>query len=487
MKHERKRMLATLAAGALAAWGTIGFTTAGVLAAPVPAETAFRTAAWGDDAPDRLILKDGRVIEGQVLEETANQVRFLVVVAGIKGEQTYSKADILAIERGDPADAAKPTTTPKSGEGPDHPAKPDKAEAANADAPGVYVIDLKGKFGRDIAPTPIRDVVKDASKYKPDYLIVVVDNAWENQAGQELPDFAAAFDQLFLAEDIEPIFTKEIKDIWGYQPKVVVWVKNAMGGAAFLPLNFDTVYFSSKGKMGGIGNLTELFGTTGDAIVREKQFSLRMGHARGMAVRGGYDTKIVEAMARTDYVLSYRIQNGKAVFVEGMPNTELGDHLLTDDGAGDNADDVKALARGEGNDTLTLNAKVAADLGVSKGTADDMDTLLYDLGIDRYHRMIDGRSEQIMNQWDRSLSSAERGLRESWKKFNDTPVQGDYRERTAARATQMRIIREILSTLDRYNEVYKIGLLKLPNGLPNKAALEVMHEQLKQEQMKDRP
>lgn len=491
MKTQRNRVWAAAAAGLLAVIGMAGAHAASSPTAGVAVLSGASAAGLiVADTPDQLIFKDGRIIEGKVLEETATQVRFLVVVAGISGEQTYNKSDILAIERGV---AAEETDSPPMGStmlgAGDHPDHPDAAEEADENAPGVYVLELSGKFGRDIAPTPIRNAIKDAAKHRPDYLIVVLDNAWENRWGQEMSDDqGAAFDQLFQTEDIEPIFTKELPEILGYKPKIIFWVKNAMGGAAFLPLNFDTIYFSSDGRMGGIGNLTEMFGSMGDERVREKQFSLRMGHARGMAVRGGYDTKIVKAMARTDYVLSYRIENGKVVLVEGMPNTDLGEHLLTDDGAGDNADDIRELARGLGNDTLTLDAEIAAILGLSKGTVDDLDSLLYELDIDRNHRMFKGRGERIMTQWGRQLESAERSLRDLWKKYNETEVQGDLSERRAARARQMQLLMKIKSLLEKYGEVYKVRLLKLPpGGLPGIPQIEVMIEQLRQDQMKDRP
>ena len=94
MKTNRNRVWAAAAAGVLAALGMTGLVASTASAAP---------AIWmqaSADAPDQLIFRDGRIIEGEVLEETATTVRFLVVVAGIKGEQTYSKADILKIERG---------------------------------------------------------------------------------------------------------------------------------------------------------------------------------------------------------------------------------------------------------------------------------------------------------------------------------------------------------------------------------------------------
>ncbi|HZW10604.1 MAG TPA: hypothetical protein VFF69_11935 [Phycisphaerales bacterium] len=463
-----------------------------VLAAGVAPAAAQAAQAQADDAPDQLIFKDGRIIQGKVIEETETHVKFLVVVAGISGEQTYSKTDILAIERGERAEgeggeeAPPATTTPRSGEGPDKPAAPEGDEADDG-APSVYVIELKGKFGRDITMTPIRNIIKDAAKHKPDYVIVVADNAWTFQDGSEAPNDAALFGQIFLAEDIEPIFTAEMPQIFGYEPEVIFWVKSAMGGMAFLPFNFDTMYFSSGARMGGIGNLIYQYGNTGDEMVREKLFSAGMGHAEGMAIHGGYDPRIIRAMARTDYVLSYRIENGQVVLVENEPRPEFNEYLLTDDGTiSEQQDTDRELARGEGNDTLTLTAKVAHDLGVSKGTADTLDALLYELQIERRHRLIEGRSERIMEEWSDSVRNAERSLKRLWKEFAEIQVQGERRERTMARARQMRTLDQIIQLLEKYAEVDKLGLFEHPEGLPDVPSLRVLREQIRQEQMKDR-
>ena len=442
------------------------------------ASSALVFAAIEDDVI--YFKSDGSSVRGTILGETEDEVRFLLKVGGISGEVTYKKVDILKIQRGD-------APAPETGAAELAPSEEPKSDdaAGDAGAPGVYVVELKGEFGRDIAVSPLRDIVKDAARHKPEYIILVCDNAWEFQ-GEELPNDAAAFDQLFLTESLEPIFTKELPDIFGYEPKIVVWVKSAMGGMCFLPFNFSTVYFASDGRMGGIGNLAEMFGSTGDEMVREKQFSLRLGHARGMANTGGYETKLIEAMARTDYVLSYRIENGRAIFEERMPKPELGEVLLTDDGQGDNEDNIQDLARGKGNDTLTLNAAVAKDVGVSRGTVDDMDALLYELEIDRRHRMIEGKSARILEGWTREVKDGERALKRLWQEFGEVQVQGERPQRLQARATQMRKIKEIIGLLERFEELVKIGMFDT-SGVPDIPTLNVMHETIRQEQMKDRP
>lgn len=479
MKTQRSRIFAVAVAGVFAAAGAVcaaNTTNAGDMGlAPV--------AVSAGDPPDQLVFKDGRVVKGRVLEETETQVRFLVIVAGIEGEQTYNKADLLAIDRGPEGGEAKAeaTTAADSGDGPDRPEPP-----VDAGAPGVYVVNIEGHFGRDITPTAMHKIADDIVKHRPQYVIMVIDNAWGYLSGQEFGDDVNQFDQFRQTEEIEPIFTKELPEMLGYTPKYVAWVKNAMGGAAFLPLNFETIYFSSEGRIGGIGRIEEMFGSTGDERVREKQFSLRLARARGMANRGGYDAKIIEAMARTDYVLSYRIVNGKAELFEGLPNSEKSEWLLTDDGEGDNEDTIQERARSLGNDNLTINAEIAKTIGLSKGTVDDMETLLYELEIDRNHRMIDSREDRIREQWTRSVESAEWQLRDLMEEYGEIQVAGERRERQAARSRQIATLRKIASLLNRYEEVIGARMFRMPGGVPSVPQIEALIEQIRQEQMKDR-
>lgn len=477
MKTQRNRVLAAAIAGVLAVAGAVGATGIGAsVAAPV--------AVSAGDPPDQLVFKDGRVIKGRVLEETETQVRFLVIVAGIEGEQTYNKADLLAIDRG-PEDSGTKAATVNADNGDDA----DRPEpAVDASAPAVYVVNIEGYFGRDITPTAVRQIAKDIVKHRPQYVILAIDNAWGTLGGQEFGDDVNQFDQLWLTEDIEPILTKELPETLGYKPQYVAWVKNAMGGAAFLPLNFKTIYFSSEGRIGGIGRLEEIFGSTGDERVREKQFSLRLGHARGMALNGGYDARIIEAMARTEYVLSYRIDNGKPVLIEGEPNPDLNEVILTDDGQGENEDTIQERARGQGNDNLTITADIAKTIGISKGTVDDLDSLLFELEIDRNYRLIDAREERIREQWTRSVENAERQLRDLRQEFDEIQVAGERRERQAARSRQIATLRKMISILERYKEVIGVRMFRMPpQGMWDIPTMETIIEQITQEQMKDRP
>jgi len=441
------------------------------------------------DTKDVIILVTGKTIEGQILEETQTRIKVMVRVGTIEAPRWYERSDILSIERDVPDEAAdEPEPAPVM-------AAKDSPEADSTGddhAATVYVIKADGVFGQDITQTPLRQAVADAREHDVDYLIVELDNDWSRaQFGgweeDKLKEDDAIFDQLWRAEDMDMIFTEEIQREWKKKPTIVFWVKNAMGGAAFLPLNIPNIYFSSDAKMGGIGNLAEIFKGVGDEVVREKQRSLRLGHAKGMANVGGYDSRIVKAMTRTDYVLSLGYEGGKPVLVEGWPDPTKGQRLLCDDAKDANKDSIEELARGEGNDVLTLDADLAYDLGVSKGTADTLDDLLFELGISRNYKIVKGRSDKIMDGWSQGLAMAKKELRKLLRDYNEVAPQppGGYQQRTAARGSRKRLFKQMKRLLTRYKE----GITRQwmgQYGIPSIQQIDIQLEQIRLEQMKDK-
>jgi len=461
---------------------------------------AFPGGAWASSPSvavmhaeelDTITFRSGKVIKGEVLEETPTSVRIRVKSYGIEAVTTYDKSDILSIKKGTPKakrDEPDKSPTKSSTKGDAVTTQSSAARARTTEAAHrIYHILLDGRFGQEISQSPLRDALKDAAKNDADYVIVELNNEWKRNPLEDLPDDAAAFDQLFRAEALHPLLDPngELSQIYAGKdpPTIVFWVKKAMGGAAFLPLICPNIYFSEDGKMGGIGNLGDLFGSMGDEVVRDKQYSLRMGHAEGVAIRGGYPIEIVHAMTDRHEVYSYRINGGRVQFKNDWPDTTQGWTLLTDDGEGDNADTIQQLARSQGNDTLTLDAKLAQTLGVSKGTVNTMDALVFTLGLSRSSTVIDGQSDRIMDRWESGLASAERRLRELWQEYSQIQVQGrDARERNSARGRQIRKLQDMIKLYRRYEEALNSRRLRLP-GEPD---LRVIIEQIKLQMLRDR-
>lgn len=444
--------------------------------AGVAAPAASASMVWAF-AKDVLVFKDGKQVEGTILEETPTSVRMKVEMYGIVSEMSYDKRDILAIRRGEVTDPApEPAETEKK------PEAQTPAQTPNEGGTRVYIANLSGQFGRDISETPIRNAVEDAYRNGAQVIVFVVDSEWKLNPLEEAPDDAAAFDQLFRADTIFPIFREEIPRMFDEDPKVVFWVKKAMGGACFLPMVSPNIYFHQDAKMGGVGNLTTMFGSTGDEVVRQKQISLRLATAKGAAIEGGYDTKIVEAMTMIEKVFSFRLEGGKPVIVERLPDPSLGEILLTDDGLEANEDTIEQLARSQGNDVLTIDATLAQKLQVSDGTVNTDEELLYALGLSRSSVRVDQNADKIMQQWSDGVTNAERRLRKLAQEYQGIQVQGEYSERTRARGQQRRTLEEMQGILRRYEE----ALVPQRIGVPDYNTISILIEQIKLQQLADK-
>ena len=65
----------------------VGLAGLGIGAAALPAAASAMVATGTVDGLDKLILRSGKVIEGEILSETAEEVRFNVIVAGISAPE----------------------------------------------------------------------------------------------------------------------------------------------------------------------------------------------------------------------------------------------------------------------------------------------------------------------------------------------------------------------------------------------------------------
>ena len=445
-----------------------------------------------DEGLDMLIFRDGTVRKGTVISQTATTVKFKGLVAGIPFETEYSVSDILKVVRGTPnaADAAKPAEGTKADNPAASPAgtKTDKPvdSASLGGKTTYYWITLEGEFGEQISETPLREAIRDARRSGVQTIIIEFHPDWSIAERSQLPEMMARFDEIFRAERLAEIFTNDIRKNWDTQPRIAFWVRNAMGGAALLPLICNELYFSSEARMGGLGNLSQTFKGVGDDVVGAKQRSLRLGHAEGWAIAGGHDPRLIRAMARIEYVLSYRMKDGKPEFFEGYP-TNPGEELLTDDGLESNADTLAGVIRGEGNDVLTINARTAEILGISRATVDSKDDLLgaMDLGLNGV--LVPGRAKNIQRDWVNGLENAKRQIRKLIQDYRDVRVTGDDRAaRSRARGRTLSILESMKSIIKgKFGEGISPRWLA-ENDVPSETEINVLIEQIKIEQLKDK-
>ena len=123
------------------------------------------------------------------------------------------------------------------------------------------------------------------------------------------------------------------------------------------------------------------------------------------------------------------------------------------------------VVRLRGNDTLTLDADTAFKIGFSKGTADTMDDLLFELGIEDRAWIIDDEDDdgftdsagRVGKTWSRGLTSALRTLQNIDRDIASirVPQNADgERGQAIVEAQTLKILRRAIRLLNQYAEVF---------------------------------
>lgn len=434
------RSMTVMACAALVATGAILSLTP-----PASAQQPRQGAAAAElKKVDRVVFRNGRVVEGEILEETDTTIQMRIVVAGISTVTTYAKSDLLEIQRG-AAEGSAPAQTAPTPAQPQRDRSRDRATGREVreDAPRVAHFKIEGEFGRDISQTPLLTAFERARSQSPDVIIIEMDS--ESRGG---------FDGLFVAniERMTPAIERAIAD----GQRVVFWVNKALGGAAFLPFVSPEIYFMTEGRLGGIGTLQNF--DMGNKRVNEKQISLRLGHAEGLAITGGYAPELIRAMARQDYWLAFRIRGGEIEYMQREPTeAELteGWIVLSDDGKGNNKDKMEDVVRGRGNDVLNLNAERALQLNVSKGTADTLDDLVFQLGYGRDYQKLEVESQKILEDWATRVDRAEESLQRTSRDIAALAERGgNNRDPRRAIGEEIRLLQQARSLLGQFEEIF---------------------------------
>ena len=450
----RKLALITLVALSLLAVGILPINGAGSAFAD---ETAVNPAE--PETRDVIILRSGQIVEGTILEETGDLVKIIVVVGKMKAPTTYRLSEILEIQRDlvvvTDLEGAKKRGDDADGGGGWGVRDDENPVNSATDKPKVYRFPIDGHIvggfpgllnylqqsnRRDIISlTPVERTMRDALSYDPDVIIVEIDADAPSSVG---------WDGGAVTVPLQPIFQEVIDS---ESVRLVFWVKEASFGAAFLPFICPEMYFESEAFFGGIGTLDDF--DIGDELVNEKQISLRIGRAEGVAIKNGYDPAIIRGMARQQNWLCYRFRHGKIEFLEHKPRPIDGDDwvILTDDGKGDQKDEMKT----RGNDVLNIDAQTAMEIGLSKGTYDDIDDLVFALGIRGEYDLIEGRAERNFDEWRDRVENGIDRMAQLQRDLNEAGKGSGRNESESKKiGRQTRVLKEIRAMYGTFEEVF---------------------------------
>lgn len=325
---------------------TLGLLLAGIvlaLGASVPAL-----------ALDRVTLKNGKVVQGEITKEGDGFVFVDVMIGKLKHQEILTSDQISKIEHDidAKADSTVATTTtspaaPKSEPAPADPAVPgEKGEKEAADAPHdgatrVCFVTLEDTVGTHINGDALHhsmELIKDA---KPDIVVLVIDSGG-----------GAVAETMPLSDVIHGEMKKDYR--------VVGWIQSAISGASMTIMNCEELYLMKEGHVGGtVAFIPGANGQGNKALDgAELERVLRLGET--ISKRGKYNPLIMRAMQVFGELSADIDENGNVTWHAGTK----GKYLV-------NPDDR----------ILTLNSVDALKFGVSKGTADTKEELMSLMGI----------------------------------------------------------------------------------------------------------
>jgi hypothetical protein len=313
------------------------------------------------------------------------------------GSQGSPKAPASAPSKSSPAKGSS-TQGKKASAKPETDSK-GKAPAAAAPAEKlktVYVVPFKGQFGTDIHPACYEEILKDLEAKRPDIIVFELDSAdidrveYMGEDPRNAGVFSAASDDTMMRK-----LLRDFKDKHGYAQQYM-WVKDSVGYGSLLAFSWPNMYMAPNARLFGLSRVASFWTRIDDPEVRAKFREAAVAIINGFLSSGGYDLKIGEAMLRPDMLLSasYKGRN-----IEWR-------------------DDAKGqwLVDGRDDSTAGFNAESAEELGLSKGSADSLDELMFVLGTREFERVPeDGEKlhKKYVDDWRKAYDQCTKLIEES--------------------------------------------------------------------------
>ncbi len=343
-------------------------------------------------AGDKIYLKDGRVIEGEIVRELSGSVWIDYTIGGVSQSGAFFAAS--AIDRIEHDAASEPVT------GDPVRAVADSASTLPAKRSGVprgVVITLEGMVGVQFAAKPLHDSIEWLEENEVDIVVFKV-----NSGGGYLLEI--------------PKMHEVIHDEYKPRFRTVAWIESAISAAAMSAHTLEEVYFLTEGNYGACT------GWSG-ALVAMEGLGLEkvLYMMERVSAQGNRASEIMRSMQIEDPLSYNKDQDGEITWY----NTEEGEHLVNPAGQ-----------------ILTFDSVQATECKFSKGTADNLDELTRLLGypeVEWVGKVVNGelfpisKPEADMRAWRASVTTAEERLNSYFQKYNialqNAAGSADLRER----------------------------------------------------------
>ena len=409
---------------------------------------AATAQAYQSDAAteDVLFMRDGRILHGQILEETRTEIVFEYVDPSINitTKLRLLRIDVEKVERDrelavQPAepDSVKPSMSTEAAvdatttrRGRVYGAR--RGSASDEHLTSFYIMPMKGRMGLDVNSEVYTNMVDDIRAQDPDIMVIEMDCSDLEDVGfygltqeERSINGSTALDDY---RELVRLFRHELDDV----PQVL-WIKNSQGISSVVALSWGDMYMAPEAEFSGANKAAANFmPVQSDENMFGKFREAYMGWLKGFAENGKYDLVLVDAMVLPEFVLSATWKGREVEW-----STDRSGHVIVDD-----------------NDEATIyfNAKNAEDLRISDGTAETLDDLALLLGV-REYRVVDGKADDIFEKhrenWRRTFAAAEQEMRDyekylGWASGEDT-VKFLGRAKTS--------LEKVLAAINRYKSV----------------------------------
>ncbi len=305
---------------------------------------------------DTVTLKDGTVLEGEVVREGDSFLYFRLSTAGIEQDRFILMDDVESIERTtvtDPADEMEDNRTEDA--------------IASAGATRVAFITLEEMVGPFMNADALSESIERIADDNVNLVVLRI-----NSGGGAL----------FEIEKLHKVIEEEIQTKY----RTVAWIESAISAASMTAIVVDEMIFMKEGNFGGSVGYTMSGGKATRMDGEELEKVLRM--MAKASQRGGYDPLIMRAMeVPTDLSCDIDPNTGKVIWRNDLE----GQYIVSTE---------------DGNRILTFNSLDAAKYGFSDGTADTREELMDLLQIDEWVE-VGQDGDEYMQQFREDVATAQ--------------------------------------------------------------------------------
>lgn len=332
-------------------------------------------------AGDQLHLTDGQVLEGTVTNELNGYIWFKYSIAGVEQETMFEPSQYDKLVRGiDPTLKADGDMKPGADER--------RHAARRSGAPRAAVITLgDGKnnmVGMYITAAKLRDLIP---LLEAEEITIVVFRVMSGGG------------YLLEIERISDVIHEE------YKPKfrTVAWIESAISAAAMSAHCIEEIYLMPQGSYGACTGWSGALQAVKGRDLEEVLYLMER-----ISARGGYDTKIMRSMQIMEPLSATIDENGDVEFFQDLSG------------------EIKLNPEGR---ILTFTSDVAEEIKFSRGTADSIEELTAEMGLEEVDWVgvtISGvpypvsRAEDHMRKWRLKTAEDERRFNEYYGQYQQT-------------------------------------------------------------------